>query len=85
MSNPLNLVVGRKYKVVKEFLDYDKILHPVGETWTFEGTAFLPYEDGLTLFVIRENTPNNISYRLQWSAEEQAFIIHNFMEFVSPC
>lgn len=85
MSNALNLVPGKKYKVVRQFLDYNKILHPVGETWRFERTAFLPYEDGLSLFVVPENAPGSISYRFQWTEEEQAFIIRNFLEFVTPC
>jgi hypothetical protein len=71
--------------VVNEFFDYDKILHPVGETWTFEGTNFLPYDDGLTLHVTMDNFPKQISYRLQWRLEEQAFIIENFIEFVALC
>lgn len=85
MSNPLELIPGSKYRVVKEFFDYDKILHPIGETWTFEGTNFLPYDDGLTLHVLRGDPPKQISYRLQWRQEEQAFIIDNFKGFVEPC
>ena len=85
MSDPLKLIPGRKYRVVKEFFDYDKILHPVGQTWTFAGTNFLPYDDGLTLFVIIDDLPKEISYRLQWREEQQAFIIENFIQFVEPC
>ena len=84
MSNPLKLIPGQKYRVVKDFFDYDKILHPVGETWTFAGTNFLPYEDGLTLHVTIDHLPKQISYRFQWRQEEQAFIIENFPEFVEP-
>jgi len=85
MSNPLQLTPGQKYRVVKEFCDYDKILHPIGETWTFVETNFLPYEDGLTLHVIKDDHTKRISYRLQWRAEEQALIIENFSEFVEVC
>lgn len=85
MSNPFKLIPGKKYKVIKEFSDYDKILHPVGEAWTFVETHFLPYEDGLTLHVTRENFPKQISYRLQWRPEEQAHLIDNFTQFVEPC
>jgi hypothetical protein len=85
MSNPLELITGQKYRVVKDFFDYDKILHPVGETWTFAGTNFLPYDDGLTLFVTIDKFPKQLSYRFQWRQEEQASIIENFIEFVEPC
>lgn len=82
MANPLNLIPGQKYSVIKAFSDYDKIIHAVGETWTFRGTNFLPYEDGLTLFVSIENFDKELSYRFQWRNEEQAYLINNFSEFV---
>lgn len=80
----LKLVSGRKYKVVKPFTDYDRFVHEIGETWTFMETNFLPYEDGLTLHVLNANS-TEIIYRLQWRKEEQADIIENFSEFVTPC
>ena len=85
MSNPLKLLPGKKYKVIKEFSDYDKILHPVGEAWTFVETNFLPYDDGLTLHVTIDNFPKQLSFRFQWRQEEQAYLIDNFIDFVIPC
>src|SRR4051794_12396453 len=41
----------RTYRVAVAFSDYDKTRHEVGERWTFLGKAFLPYEDGLSLFL----------------------------------
>ena len=82
MSNPLHLLPSTKYKVVKAFTDYDHQVHPVGETWTFLRTNFLPYEDGLTLHVQLENATVETVYRLQWRQEEQAYIIEHFAEFV---
>ncbi|HMG66065.1 MAG TPA: DUF3601 domain-containing protein [Chitinophagaceae bacterium] len=84
MANPLNLIPGQKYKVIKAFNDFDKITHPVGETWTFLRTNFLPYEDGLTLHVSIDHFDKELSYRFQWRNEEQADLIHNFSEFVQP-
>lgn len=84
MSNPLHLISGQQYVVVKSFTDYDRIVHPPGETWMFARTNFLPYEDGLTLHVIPENSNTEIVYRLQWRNEEQAEIIDNFKDFVKP-
>jgi hypothetical protein len=43
---------GHRYHVVKPFIDHDGICHSNGEMWTFVGSAFLPYEDGLTLDVV---------------------------------
>ena len=77
------LIPTQCYQVVQEFIDYDGIRHRVGETWVFEGTNFLPYEDGLTLHVSRHGLPQ--AYRLQWRQEEQAAIIENFTEYVAAC
>jgi hypothetical protein len=82
-GNTLQLQQQQPYKVIKEFIDYDKQVHPIGETWIYKGTAFLPYEDGLSLFVSKNDSL--IMYRLQWRKEEQADIIDNFKDFVEPC
>jgi len=80
MDNSLNLVPGKKYRVVKVFTDYDGIVHEIGETWIYQGTNFLPYDDGLTLHVLQNDQP--VVYRLQWRKEEQAGIIENFSSYV---
>jgi hypothetical protein len=46
-----HLAVGVRYAVVREFTDFDGGSHPAGETWWFRGHNFLPYDDGLSLFV----------------------------------
>ena len=75
-----DLVPGRTYIVVKAFEDYYGIPHPVGERWRFVSKDFLPYEDGLTLYV--ENKGKTIPFRLQWRAETQGQIIDEFSDFV---
>ena len=85
MDSVLNLSHGQKYMVIKSFADYDKIVHPIGETWVFIRTNFLPYEDGLTLHVHFEDSPDEIVYRLQWREEEQGEIIENFRDYVKAC
>ena len=77
------LTAGQRYRVVREFVDYDGGRHLVGETWVFAGTNFVPYEDGLTLHVSAHGLPQ--VYRLQWRPEEQAALIERFTDFVSPC
>lgn len=77
------LTPGQQYRVTKSFVDYDKQVHPLGETWIFSGTNFLPYDDGLTLHVIQDN--KQLMYRLQWRNEEQTDIIENFTDFVEKC
>jgi hypothetical protein len=72
---------GRRYEVVRAFDDYDKVRHEVGETWTFLGHNFLPYDDGLSLFVSLDGE-QEWHIRMQWREEEQAEIIGNFADYV---
>ena len=76
-----DLVSGQTYRVIKTFTDYDGTVHPVGESWRFVKKSFLPYEDGLSLFV--ERNKQNVSFRLQWRPEAQGEIIDNFSDFVA--
>jgi hypothetical protein len=66
--------------VITTFKDYDGIIHPVGESWRFVAKDFLPYDDGLTLYVERDG--QNVPLRLQWRAETQGQIIDSFSDFV---
>ncbi|MBC7877145.1 MAG: DUF3601 domain-containing protein [Anaerolineales bacterium] len=75
-----DLIPNQAYHVITEFKDYDGIIHPVGESWRFVEKNFLPYEDGLSLFV--EKDGQNVSFRLQWRPEAQGQIIDNFSNYV---
>ncbi len=76
-----DLVPGQIYRVIIAFTDYDGVLHPIGEYWRFIKKNFLPYEDGLTLFIERDG--QEISFRLQWRTETQSQVIDNFSDFVA--
>ncbi len=76
-----DLMPGQIYQVLKTFVDYDGIAHPAGERWRFVKKSFLPYEDGLSLFV--ESDGRTIQIRLQWRPETQSQIIDNFSDFVA--
>jgi hypothetical protein len=75
-----DLVPNRIYRVTAEFKDYDGIIHPIGETWKFTENNFLPYEDGLSIFV--ETNDRTIHFRMQWRPETQGEIINNFSNYV---
>jgi Domain of unknown function (DUF3601) len=79
-----DLVYGQTYTVVKMFLDYDGIIHSIGERWRFVEKDFLPYEDGLTLHIEWNGERNGQSdtLRLQWRTETQAQIIDDFSDYV---
>lgn len=83
MPDIRSLTPGRRYCVVREFVDYDGCPHPVGETWEFVATNFVPYYDGLTLHVLVNNLP--LTYRLLGLPEAQQALITNFTDYVAPC
>ena len=74
---------GASYVVRAAFIDYDGALHEPGEAWTFRSHSFLPYEDGLSLFVtLSDGSERQI--RLQWRPEAQGAIIDKLESFIGP-
>ncbi|QDU64728.1 hypothetical protein Pan216_56200 [Planctomycetes bacterium Pan216] len=67
---------GKRYRVAKEFVDFDGDRHPVDERWLFLGSPFLPYDDGLSLFVSVDGT-REWHIRLQQREETQKEIIED--------
>lgn len=76
----VELMPGQTYRVTKAFTDYDGINHQVGEEWHFVEKNFVPYDDGLSLFVERNGQTTQI--RLQWRDEAQGQIIDEFSDYV---
>ena len=75
-----DLVPGKTYRVKTAFEDYDRVTHPVGETWRFLRKHFVPHDDGLSLVVESDGRERHI--RLQWRKEAQAKVIDDFAEIV---
>lgn len=78
-----HLITGKRYRVIKPFKDFDGREHPVGETWTYVGTAFLPYDDGRSIFVSLDGE-NEWHIRMQDRPEEQGPILDHLREYVVP-
>lgn len=74
---------GRSYEVCESFFDYDGVEHPVGESWRFLGSSFLPYDDGLSLFVSLDGR-NEWHIRLQDRPTEQASVVRRLGDHVVP-
>lgn len=68
------------YRVVREFAGFDGDRHPVGEAWQFRGYSFVPYEDGLSLFVSLDAT-QEWQLRMQSRAEAQGQILDHLAEY----
>jgi Domain of unknown function (DUF3601) len=77
----LHMAPGKRYRVVKAFTDFDRQVHPVGETWTYVGTAFLPYDDGRSIFVSLDGT-REWHIRMQDREEEQRGILDDLKSYV---
>ncbi len=76
-----HLVPGSAYVVIKEFIDYDGRVHPVGEQWVFRRVSFVPYYDGLTLFV-QFGSGSELGVRLEWADHGQGAIVDALEEYV---
>ncbi len=77
------LRVGRSYRVTRQFTDYDGVLHPAGESWAYLGHNFVPYHDGLSLFVSLDGA-QEWQIRLSWRGEDQAHIIDALSDYLEP-
>ncbi len=78
-----HLTIGRRYRVVKAFVDFDGGEHAVGESWRFEGHSFLPYDDGLSLFVSPDGERLR-HVRMRWVPEDQGEIIDQLEAYIQP-
>ena len=74
---------GRRYRVLREFTDFDGDAHRAGEEWTFLGSNFVPYEDGLSLFVSKDGV-SEWQIRMQWRPEAQGPVLDRLDAYVGP-
>lgn len=81
MAGFAHLVPGSRYRVVRAFTDFDGAVHPVGEEWTYLRTAFLPYDDGRSLFVSVDGDDER-HIRMQDRPEAQGAILDHLQDYV---
>ncbi len=74
---------GRRYRVVREFEDFDRDHHFPGEQWIFLGATFLPYDDGLSLFVSLDGV-REWQIRMRWQPDEQGGVLDSLASYVIP-
>lgn len=75
------LEAGERYRVRRAFTDFDGDEHRPGEEWTFLGCSFLPYEDGLSLFVSLDGR-REWQIRMQWRPESQGTVLDALAKYV---
>jgi len=78
-----SLTRGRRYRVTQAFRDYDGDEHTPGEAWLYLGHNFLPYEDGLSLFVSLDGN-QEWQIRMRWTPADQGSIIDAINDYVVP-
>ena len=76
-----HLFPGARYAVFRGFRDYDGKDHPAGETWVFLGHSFLPYDDGLSLFISLDGE-REWRIRLQWRDDQQGHLINGLEDHI---
>jgi len=78
----LFLKAGRRYRVLRDFTDFDGDVHVKGETWTFLGSSFLPYDDGLSLFVSLDGR-REWQIRMQVRPEAQGPVLDRLSDYIA--
>jgi len=69
-------IPNEKYKIIKEFNDYDGDTVKFGDEWEYITYSFLPYDSGLTLF-FSKNGRDEWQIRLRDHKNDQTKIINN--------
>lgn len=77
-----HLETDRHYVVIKPFKDFDGQEHKIGEAWTYIGSSFLPYDDGLSLFAVIDGKERQV--RMQWRDEEQGPVVDHLRDYLQP-
>ncbi|HMG47398.1 MAG TPA: DUF3601 domain-containing protein [Allosphingosinicella sp.] len=77
------LKAGARYRVARAFRDFDGDMHEIDEAWIFLGSNFLPYEDGLSLFVSLDGE-QEWHIRLCWRPQDQGDIIDGLGDYLLP-
>lgn len=81
------LHAGCRYRVIRGFRDFDGEEHAVGERWTFLGSSFVPYEDGLSLYVTLDDGTGDMhdrQIRMQWRPEAQGPVLDHLAAYIAP-
>jgi hypothetical protein len=72
---------GALYRVTHPFRDYDGHEHPIGETWTFLGSAFAPHDEGLSWFVSLDGD-QEWHIRMRLTPDDQERIVDAIASYV---
>ena len=76
------LVRGRRYRVIKSFIDADGAAHPIGEEWRFIESEFSRFDNIYFLHVELASGTNKV-FTLRSNADtQQSEVASHFDEYV---
>ena len=68
-----------RYRVVREFSDFDDVVHSVGEEWTYDHYTYYFYEGGHTFHVERPDGSAFV-WRLAYGVNQE--VLDNLEEYI---
>jgi len=77
------LTAGQHYRVIQQFIDFDKRIHPLGEQWLFLGASFQPHDDGRSFFVSVDGV-QEWQIRLRDAPEDQGELLSHLEAYLAP-
>lgn len=75
------LARGKRYRVIRPFIDADGDSHEVDEEWVFISAMFSKFDDLLTL-CLRFPSGEDWSLPLIWRQDKQEEVVENFRTYV---
>ena len=75
------LKVGQKYSIVREFSDAGRQVHTIGESWTYLGHFYVPYDDVESIYVSIDGD-NECCIPMRTTADQQADILKDLENYV---
>lgn len=77
------LIPGKRYRVKQAFLDARKRVHPVGETWTFQGYMPSGFAEATSIYALADDkSPCN--FAIDWNNTQGDLGIGNIAEYIEP-
>jgi hypothetical protein len=77
------LTAGRRYRVTRQCIEFDKHVHPPGEQWLFGGTSFQPSDDSRSFFVSADGGEER-QIRRRDALEDQGDFLRQLETYLSP-
>jgi hypothetical protein len=75
------LAVGQRYRVIRQFIDFDRGVHLPGDEWVFLGASYSPRDEGITIFVSVDGA-HEWNIRFMDAPEEQGEILYDLETYV---